>query len=140
MSEPKKYRMILIDPEKREITELQLNDAFKGMMEVIGAEGIDTFRLADHGDQYDYGFVDDEGLARGEPIHAFQFIGGSPDPIGGKCLIYGCERYGGATCDAKFPMSTLTGVVRWLGRIKPKVTWVTNKHGKRADVTWEKAE
>lgn len=135
MSEPKKYRMLLIDPEKREITEMQI--ASGALSETIGCDGADTFRLADHGDQYDYGYVDDTGLARGEPIYAFQFIG-REDPIGGKCLIYGCERYGGETCDAKFPLSTLNAVVRWLGLIKPTVTWTTNKHGQRASVTWEK--
>lgn len=134
------YRMILIDPETETITEHQLSDAYQGMVALIGEpDTIDTFRIADHGGTFDYGYVDDKGLSRGEPIHAFQFIG-RDDPVAGKCLIYGCEKHTGETCDAQFPLSTLTGLVRWLGKIVPEVTWTKNGLVDQATVSWRKVQ
>jgi hypothetical protein len=91
--------------------------------------------LADFPNTWDYGLVDDGGLRRGEPIAAFEFIGGQ-NPIAGKCLIFGVQKDGGDTCDAAFNLSTLISVVRWLGVIVPKVDWVREGNVDRAVVTW----
>lgn len=133
----KTYRMILIDPKTRTVTEHQVNTAYKVMAEMIGSPpAIDTFRIADFPDTWDYGYVDDSGLQRGEPIHAFQFIG-RPDPVAGACLLYGCEKGTGETCDAKFDLHTLEQLIQWLGVITPQVTWEKDGNVDRAKVTWD---
>jgi len=133
------FRMILIDPEKQTITEHQVSPAIKDMGAMIGTMDVDTVRIAMHKGSFDYLLVDDTGLKRGEPIHAFQLLG-RPDPLAGKALIYGCERYTGETCDAKLPLSTLEGLVHWLGLIVPKVEWTKKGHVDTAYVTWSKVQ
>lgn len=134
----KTYRMLLIDPEQQAVTEHQVDPKdWTVMGAMIGSPAMsDTFRLADHGDTFDYGMVDDGGLVRGEPIHAFGFLGFSADPIAGKCLVYGADKLTGATCSAKFPVQTLCGVIRWLGLIVPKIEWIKEGNVDRAKVTW----
>ena len=133
---PEKFRCLLIDPEKREVSEISCAEG--RMVAALGDCLPDTMRIADHGSSYDYGMVDDTGLSRGKPIHAFQFIGMSDDPIAGKCLLYGATKFGGETCDAKFNIDTLRAVVRWLGLIVPKVEWTKEGNVDRAKVTWER--
>lgn len=132
----KVFRTVLIDPEKQTITEQRVAEASFGSLILAGLH--DTFKIADHGKSFDYCMVDDTGLSRGEPIHAFQFIA-RDDPVAGKCLIYGAEKGSGETCDAKFPISTLTGVIRWLGLIVPDVKWEHHGDVDRAVVTWRPA-
>lgn len=133
------FRMILIDPETETITEHQVSSAIKIMGEMIGTMDIDTARIAQHDQSYDYIMVDDTGLKRGEPIHAFQFLG-RPDPIAGKCLIYGATKHTGETCDARFDLGTLSRVVRFLGLIVPKVEWSKDGNVDSAAVSWSKVQ
>jgi hypothetical protein len=133
----KLYRAIVIDPV-REVVDIVITDgSLKHIGEVIGAESFDSFRIADHAGSYDYAWVDDEGLARGEPIHAFLFSV-RQDPIAGRCMLIGATKEGGITCDALFPLTSLRAVVTWLGRIKPEVTWVATETGGRAIVTYSR--
>jgi hypothetical protein len=132
----KKFRMILIDPEKHTVENIQCAEG--ELEKFVEAPLLEMFRIAEHVGQYDYGTVDDQGLARGEPIFAFKFKR-SADPIAGKCVIYGAEKYGGATCDAMMPLAFVQSEIEWLGLIIPHVEWVQTKRGGTAKVTWRPA-
>lgn len=135
---PRTYRAILIDPEKRSIEEVQTDLAIPTMQKLIGADTLDDFGLADHGDSKDMGWVDDGGLQRGEPIHAF-LLDISEYPIAGRCLVIGADQRG-EECDAKIGIDFLKEHIEWLGRIVPKVKWINTDHGQSASVSYEKVQ
>lgn len=135
MSKP--HRVILIDPEARRISELESSASLAALHELIGAETLDHFRLAAfEGGHIDVGWIDDGGLSRGKPIHAF-LLPTAKDPIGGKCVIIGADRHG-ETCSAKLPLALLRQDVSWLGVILPEVTWDHTAKGSRAIVTYSR--
>jgi hypothetical protein len=134
------HRAIVIDPERRTITEVQLPDtlaAIRALIPRADDEGLDRFMLADHGESWDEGWVRDCGLANGEPVHAIKFLGWH-DPHAGIVVIVGVDKETRQTCDARFPLTTLLGVVDWLGLIKADVTWVEEEDGSRAVITYER--
>lgn len=131
------HRFILIDPEARTIEPVTGTE--RDMSRIVGTSTTDSFALAAHTVplQRDYGLVDDEGLTRGAPIHAFKLTI-RDDPIAGRCLVYGAgER--GETCDAATPVEFLADHIEWLGLIVPRVEWRETKYGMRAKVTWRAA-
>lgn len=131
--------MILIDPEARSVTELESVATLAQLHELVGADTLDHFRLAAfEGGQIDTGWVDDGGLSRGKPIHAFLLPTGK-DPIGGRCVIIGADRYG-ETCSSKFPIDLLRQDVTWLGVIRPEVVWDHTAHGSRPIVTYSRVK
>jgi hypothetical protein len=139
----KLYRAILIDPEQQQISVEEIDGSLQSIHALVGTDALDSFRIAEFGnDSWDYGWVDDTGLQRGEPIHAFLF-GISTDPIAGRCLLVGISKETRDICDASFDIGVLRGEVTWLGRIKPEVHWdkTTDAHGNsvdRAIVMYEK--
>lgn len=130
----KTYRALLIDPEKRTIEETVF-DPVQGCYAQVGAEGLDFFRIADHGKTFDQGVVDDTGLARGKPIFAFKFRK-DDGPIGGRCLIIGADMRG-KTADATMTLAFVRDEVEWLGLILPRVVWEHTERGASAKVTYE---
>lgn len=136
----KTFRVILIDPEARSVSELQSSATLAALHELIGAETLDHFRLAsfDNGGHIDIGWVDDRGLTRGKPIHAF-LLPTAKDPIGGKCVIIGANRHG-ETCSALMPIEIPRADVTWLGLILPEVTWDYTERGQRAIVTYSRVK
>jgi hypothetical protein len=100
----KTYRVILIDPEARSIKELQNDASMDTIHELVGAELLDHFVIARHGDDggFDHGWVDDNGLARGKPVHAFR-LPRKDAPVAGRCVIVGADR-DGEDCSAKMSM------------------------------------
>jgi hypothetical protein len=135
----KTYRAILIDPEARSIRELQSDCSLDSIHELVGAETLDHGRLAVRDDGgFDYGWVDDDGLISGKPVHAFLLpIGNSP--IAGRCLIIGSDRHG-ETCGCRLPLAALFRDVTWLGLILPEVTWDHTERGSRAIVTYSRVK
>lgn len=134
------YRAILIDPKKCAIDVFVIRDDVSILPELhqrIGAETLDNFRIADHETSFDSGWVDDGGLKRGEPIHAFLLLGNRA-PIAGRCVLIGVDKESRDTCDAKFPLDVLRDAVTWLGLIKPEVTWDHQGPVQRAIVTYSR--
>jgi hypothetical protein len=135
----KTYRVILIDPEARRISELESDCSLDSIHKLIEAPGLDSFGLAIFPDSgRDMGWVDDVGLSGGEPVHAF-LLPTSKDPIAGRCLIIGAN-YMGETCGARLPLELLRQDVTWLGQILPEVTWDHTDEGSRAIVTYSRVK
>ncbi len=131
------FRALLIDPVEHSITTVDIDGSAKGIEALIGCELLDQFRLSDHDATWCYGFVDDAGLSRGEPVHAFLFDIRS-DPIAGRCVIAGLDKISGdiCDCDAEMTATFLRDHIEWLGLIKPEVTWDRTPTGDRAIVTY----
>lgn len=136
----KLHRAIMIDPEARRITELEIEITVAKLHELTGAETLDSFRLAafDEDGHVDMGWIDDGGLSRGLPIHAFLFPR-AKDPIAGKCVIIGANRMG-ETASARIPVELLRQDVTWLGLILPEVTWDETDIMSRAIVTYSRVK
>jgi hypothetical protein len=133
------YRVILIDPESRTVTEQEIDVTLTEMHRLIGAETLDSFGLARfEGGYLDMGWVDDGGLNRGEPIHAF-LLPTAKDPIAGKCLIVGANERG-ETSAARMPIEILRQDVTWLGLILPEVIWDSTERVDRAIVTYSRVK
>ncbi|MBR0753536.1 hypothetical protein JQ604_15210 [Bradyrhizobium jicamae] len=132
--------MILIDPAARHITEIESTATLAAMHELIGADTLCHFGLArwDDNGQIDSGWMDDGGLSRGEPIHAF-LLPRAKDPFAGRCVIVGADRHG-ETTSCRIPLAVLRSDVSWLGLIKPEVTWDHTEHGSRAIVTYSRVK
>lgn len=136
----KPHRAILIDPEARRITELEIDVTVAALHELIAAETLDSFRLArfDEDGHVDMGWVDDGGLSRGLPIYAFLFPS-AKDPVAGKCVIIGANRMGD-TASCRIPIEILRQDVTWLGLILPEVTWDEADIASRAIVTYSRVK
>jgi hypothetical protein len=131
--------VILIDPELRLVTELQDEATLDNIHKLIGAETLSHFGLATFDDGHkDFGWVDDGGLSRGLPIHAF-LLPRAKDPIAGKCVIVGANERG-ETADCAIPVAILRQDVTWLGQIMPEVTWDHTAQGSRAIVTYSRVK
>lgn len=138
----KQYRAILIEPEARSISELSSDLTLASIHRLVGAEVLDHFRIAQFDEDlggFDYGWVDERGLADGKPIHAFLLSSLNRDPIAGRCLIVGTDRCG-QTCSARLPIPFLRAEVAWLGLILPEVVWDHTERGSRAIVTYSRVK
>lgn len=133
----KSYRMVLIDPIERNIRELESEVTLDAIHKLIGADTLDSFRLALFDNRRtDMGWIDDAGLSRGKPVHAF-LLPTAKDPIAGKCLIIGADDRG-ETCSCQIPIEVLRQDVSWLGLILPEVTWDETGAVSRAIVTYSR--
>ena len=130
-------RAILIDPEARTIVEVETEGRLADIHALVADKhGLDSGRLAEHEDSWDYGWVDDKGLAAEECIHAFKW---SIRPTAGRCLVIGVDKETRDSCDARMPLDFAREHVTWLGLIKPEVTWVVEGNTVRAVVTYQRA-
>lgn len=82
-------RAILIDPFNREISEVEFNGDFHEIYKLIDC---DTFTVATINHRQDGIFIDDDGLFK--PDQAFFWHRGYPQPLAGKGLILGCDKFG----------------------------------------------
>lgn len=135
----KLFRAVLIDPELRIVTDIETTGTPTAMRELIHAGGLDHFRIADHDSSWDYGWVDEHGLSRGAPAHAFKFSV-RKDPIAGRCILIGVDKNTGDTIDAKFNREILRAEIEWLGLIRPEVTWDHAEDGSTAIVTYARVQ
>jgi hypothetical protein len=132
------FRALIIDPEPCTIEEIQTPGTLHDFKRLVGRDELDSFRLAEHGDSFDYCWIYDKGLVDGAPIYAFKF-NLRPDPVAGRCLIIGVDKESRDNCDAAMAVDFLQQfAVIWLGLIKPEVTWVAEEHGARAVVTYSR--
>lgn len=134
------FRAIVIDPERHSIEETQLpanGGALRALIPRDEDEGLDHFLLAEFDHSWDDAWVRDCGLVNGKPIHAVKFLG-RHDPVAGRIVILGVDKESRETCDACFALTTLHGVIDWLGLIKPETTWVQEESGARCVVTYER--
>jgi hypothetical protein len=139
MVESKTYRVILIDPVTEQITELQSDCSLDSVHALVEAEVLTHFGLAAFEDGHrDFGWMDDLGLSRGEPIHAF-LLPTSKDPFAGKCLILGTDERG-EYADAGIPLQILLRDIKWLGLIRPEVFWEDTDTGSRAITTYSRVK
>lgn len=131
--------VIVIDPVARSVSEQAWNGVLDTLHELIGAETLDHFRLALFDDGHiDAGWIDDGGLSRGDPVCAFLLPTGK-DPIAGKCVIVGANRYG-ETESCRIPIEMLRQDVTWLGVILPEVVWDHTETGSRTIVTYSRVK
>ncbi len=92
MSKAKTYRAVLIDAEARSVSELQSDLSLATIHQIVNAETLGHFRVAQfegdlHGGGFDFSWVDDHSLER-SPVNAF-LLSFSKDPIAGRCLSSG---------------------------------------------------
>lgn len=134
----KSYSAILIDPAKQTVERITVADPLvTNIRGLIGCSSMDSFRIADHPESFDQGWVNDTGLSAGAPVHAFRFDN-RRDPLAGNCVIIGCDRAGEAT-DALMTTAFVSQHVEWLGLILPKVRVITDGNVRSYHVEWEPA-
>lgn len=138
-SDKSNLRGVIIDPERRSVEVVETDGSPEQTQALVRASALDHFRLADHGESWDYGWVDDDGLTRGQPVHAFK-IDIRDDPIAGRCLLIGVKKETGDTTDAHMPVDFLREHIDWLGEIVPEVTWDETESGSRAIVTYARVK
>lgn len=135
----KLYRVVLIDPDLRELKVLRWGGTPAELRELVGAVDLDHMRVADHYSSCDYGWRDAQGLLRQKPVNAFKFYGWK-DPIAGKCALIGADRETGETMDAEMDYIQLRGYVMWLGCILPEVTWDKTPTGVQTIITYSRVK
>jgi len=117
-------KAILIDPEIREVKYVYLpreeRFARHAMCEIIGCNGMDYAAVSD---MHDSIWVDEHGLLRMQPIHAFK-LSIQADPFAGKAIIVGADHNTGASKTPYVPIDMIQRDVQWLGLILPEVTTV----------------
>jgi hypothetical protein len=133
----KTFRVILIDPVERHISELESDCTLDSIHKLVDAPGLDSFSLASYEDNgRDIGWIDDVGLSGGKPVHAF-LLPTVKDPFAGRCLVIGATPVG-ETCSARLPIALLRQDVTWIGSILPEVHWDNTETGARAIVTYSR--
>ena len=128
----------LIDPEARTITAIDLPDdgMLDAMRRIIGppSGGMDHQLISD---ELDTIWLDEYGLTRGEPIHAFK-LPIARHPYAGRAIITGADRSTGRTRAPYIPLWMLRRDVEWLGVIVPTTEWVEEAGGLRCVVTYSR--
>jgi hypothetical protein len=124
----------LIDPEARVVRSIELpeKNMLDEMRRIVGG-------AMDHGlisDEHDTIWVDEFGLKRGEPVHAFKLTC-NRDPYAGRAIIIGADD-NGLTRPPFIPIEFLMHDVEWLGVIVPEVVWLKDARGARAVVTYSR--
>jgi hypothetical protein len=137
-------RLVVIDPQARAIEEAH-SDGSRGsirvLMQIANAHALDSSRIAEFDDSFDYCWVDDSGL-RGGPVHAFQFDI-CKYPFAGRAVLIGADKRSGRNCNAKLSLAFLRRHVRFLGRIQPHVQWNYRRNANHvlfAEMSWEYLE
>ena len=105
-------RAILIDPFKREITEVDYNGNFRQIYNYIHAECFTTVRV----DETNHLFLDDEGLFQYPDNQSEQkcfFFASYPNPLAGYALCLGCDEEG-STVPSSFDIELMRILIIWL--------------------------
>lgn len=135
----KTFRAVLIDPVLQSVAVTEIDGSLASIAAAVGTDNLDHFRIADFENSWDYGWVDDTGLLRQQPIHAF-LLAIRRDPLAGRCLLVGVDKGSKDNCDAKFDVQILRAEITWLGLIKPEVTSDKTEAGGRTIVTYERVK
>jgi hypothetical protein len=115
-------RAILVDPYKRQITEVDHDGTLSGIYAAIQVNTICSVRVNNH----DILWLDDEGLLK-EGVPVFWW-GTCEHVLAGRGLVLGVDDEG-ETVGARIPLDTVKGDVRWTddettGRLEPSVEYV----------------
>ena len=105
-------RAILINPEKKEVTEIQIGSDYK---EIYKAISCDTFSCPITYDNNDSLYCDDEGLFK--PQKGGVIMEDWVYPILGKMLVLGTDE-NGESVDAKSDIKFFTDRITWLDEAK----------------------
>jgi hypothetical protein len=107
-------RAILVDPAARTVTEVDYcgGDDPRHICALIGAESLDSGRLATFDGVQALAFVDDSGLLRSNACFRFE---GYAHPLAGKALILGCDRFGN-TVACPLTREEVEARIRWVAQ------------------------
>ena len=105
-------RAIIINPEKKEVTEIQIGSDYK---EIYKAISCDTFSCPITYDNNDSLYCDDEGLFK--PQKGGVIMEDWYYPILGKMLVLGTDE-NGESVDAKSDIKFFTDRITWLDEAK----------------------
>lgn len=105
-------RAIIINPEKKEVTEIQIGSDYK---EIYKAISCDTFSCPITYDNNDSLYCDDEGLFK--PQKGGVIMEDWVYPILGKMLVLGTDE-NGESVDAKSDIKFFTDRITWLDEAK----------------------
>jgi hypothetical protein len=124
------FNTFLIDPFKREVTEVHFAGDYKQIYPLIDCDCFDIARINEHGDGI---CVDDEGLYREE--QAFFYFTDYPQPLAGKGLVLGCRASDGETIAPTITLEQLKAKVKFVMplRINGEFTWI-DEAGHRVEV------
>lgn len=116
------FNTFLIDPFKREVTEVHFAGDYKQIYPLIDADCFDIARINKHGDGI---CVDDEGLYVEE--QAFFYFTDYPQPLAGKGLVLGCRASDGETIAPTISLEELRSKIEWVMpvRINGELVWMT---------------
>lgn len=120
-------RAFLIDPDKREITEIQTSGTLGEMHRLLSRPGCrpnDDINAVGISPQRDTLWVDGEGLLK-ENVPIFR-LRGYPRPLAGRGLVLGCDEAGSNTDASPMLGGVLRAVVEWTdllttGRLTPMI-------------------
>jgi hypothetical protein len=104
-------KAILIDPETRTVTEIELASAYPGGNRAIGADLVTIGGSFGNGSD-DTVFVDDEGLLNGKMEYMFHIPGVTYNPLAGKGFIVGCDDEG-ASISATVTAADVESKIHW---------------------------
>ena len=111
-------RAILIDPEKRSVTEIDMPEGNRSSVDEMNKLiGSDVFCCGHRFSNEDTIYCDDEGLLKEEQPAMFR-IGLRGGIIPGKGLVMGSDEEGNSV-DAKTQIEDLFGKLRWLVAVDP---------------------
>jgi hypothetical protein len=130
-------KAILIDPKACTVTLAETDGKPASIAALIAGDGkitLDSGRVAEHGDTWDYAWVTDNALTRG-PIHAFRFDN-RDHPWGGRAVIVGIDKEKRELCDVGMSLAFVSQHVEWIGLIDPVVTWKETEYGTMATVSY----
>lgn len=102
-------KAILIDPERKSITEVEHDDSLEDIHLLVDCSTIDAVRI----DGRDVIYVDDDGLYVKK--HFFTF-GHSLSPIAGKGLVLGTDHDGYSIAPEKATVESLERDIHWISR------------------------
>lgn len=105
-------RGILIDPEAREVREIETTGKLAELYALIGCEGVEGVPVEADYPAPDDVYVDEEGLCK--PLRPFFMISGWARPVPGPGVVLGHDRRTGDTTPARISVEALRARVTWL--------------------------
>lgn len=105
-------RAILIDPFKREITEIDIDPSLDNLYTTLGVDLITVVKW----DKTHALILDDEGLLKDKESMEYFWVAGSNQPFAGRALILGDE-YGDNRA-ATLELSAVQSLVRFVDKSK----------------------
>ena len=129
-------RAILIDPQQRTVTEIEVQG--KDYTELYGILDCDIFTSSVRFETEDMMLIDDEGLFK-EPEDFFILTQDFPAPIAGKAVILGTDDEGD-TAPCLIPLERITKQISWASRNEARMAIRAQREARsRMKAEYEKA-